>query len=151
MGCANSKASAGVDEPAKADATKYPAEPPVKPVNRPPLEPRDLECVPATHSPVPCAPLQVAVPAGVAAPTLREEPVAVMEPEGEAAEPVAEGEAAEATADPMKQISEDVTRTWALVAAGPLEPVGVAFFLKIFEIAPEALRAPPARVQPAPI
>ena len=51
----------------------------------------------------------------------------------------------------MKQISEDVTRTWALVAAQPLEPVGVAFFLKIFEIAPEALRAPPARVQPAPI
>ena len=40
----------------------------------------------------------------------------------------------------MKQISEDVTRTWALVAAQPLEPVGVAFFLKIFEIAPEALR-----------
>ena len=50
-----------------------------------------------THSPVPCAPMQVAVPAGVAAPTLREEPVAVMEPEGEAAEPAAEGEAAEAT------------------------------------------------------
>ena len=105
--------------------------------------------------------MQVAVPAGVAAPEPKEEePVAVMEPEGEAAEPVAEGEAAEpvaegeaaeATADPMKQISEDVTRTWALVAAGPLEPVGIAFFLKIFEIAPEALRAPPARVQPAPI
>eukprot|EP00964_Phaeocystis_antarctica_P081849 scaffold51248_cov68-Phaeocystis_antarctica.AAC.3 len=41
----------------------------------------------------------------------------------------------------MKQISDDVTRTWAMVAASPLEPVGVAFFLKIFEIAPEALRA----------
>ena len=47
----------------------------------------------------------------------------------------------------MKQISEDVTRTWALVAAQPLEPVGVAFFLKIFEIAPEALRVH-TRVQP---
>ena len=91
---------------------------------------------------------KVAVPAGVAAPTLREEPVAVMEPEGEAAEPVAEGEAAEATADPMKQISEDVTRTWALVAAGPLEPVGVAFFLKIFEIAPEALQLFPFKDEP---
>merc|ERR1712127_94479 len=40
----------------------------------------------------------------------------------------------------MKQTADDVTRTWALVAAGPLEPVGVAFFLKIFEIAPEALQ-----------
>ena len=39
------------------------------------------------------------------------------------------------------QIAEDVTRTWGLVASSPLEPVGVAFFLKIFEIAPEALRA----------
>ena len=79
----------------------------------------------------------------------------------------------------LKQIVQDVTRTWALVArssarlglqsknqegtrtklvglpaegAGqkksPLEPVGVAFFLKIFEIAPEALRAPPAPVEP---
>ena len=48
----------------------------------------------------------------------------------------------------MKQISEDVTRTWALVAAQPLEPVGVAFFLKIFEIAPEALRVH-TRVQPS--
>ena len=106
----------------------------------------------------------------------------------------------------LKQIVEDVTRTWALVADGPaaqpaeepeeskatskpclmarfsaclglqsksqegtsgtstklvglpaeeagqkkspLEPVGVAFFLKIFEIAPEALRAPPASVEP---
>ena len=48
----------------------------------------------------------------------------------------------------MKQISEDVTRTWALVAAQPLEPVGVAFFLKIFEIAPEALRVH-MRVQPS--
>ena len=147
MGCANSKAAA--EEATKSDATKVGAAEPA--AHGRPLEPRDLECVPATHSPVPCAPMQVAVPAGVAAPTLREEPVAVMEPEGEAAEPVAEREAAEATADPMKQISEDVTRTWALVAAGPLEPVGVAFFLKIFEIAPEALRAPPARVQPAPI
>jgi hypothetical protein len=43
----------------------------------------------------------------------------------------------------MKQIADDVTRTWGLVAAGPLEPVGVAFFLKIFEIAPEALRMCP--------
>ena len=102
----------------------------------------------------------------------------------------------------LKQIVEEVTRTWALVANGPaaqpaeepeeatnskpclmarfsaclglqsknqegtrtklvglpaegagqkkspLEPVGVAFFLKIFEIAPEALRAPPAPVEP---
>ena len=102
----------------------------------------------------------------------------------------------------LKQIVQDVTRTWALVANGPaaqpaeepeeasnskpclmarfsarlglqsknqegtrtklvglpaegagqkkspLEPVGVAFFLKIFEIAPEALRAPPASVEP---
>ena len=96
-----------------------------------------------------CVYVQVAVPAGVAAPEPpKEEPVAVMEPEGEAAEPVAEGEAAEAAEDPMKQISEDVTRTWALVAAQPLEPVGVAFFLKIFEIAPEALRVH-TRVQPS--
>ena len=106
----------------------------------------------------------------------------------------------------LKQIVEDVTRTWALVADGPaaqpaeepeeskatskpclmarfsaclglqsknqeststklvglpaeeagqkkspLEPVGVAFFLKIFEIAPEALRAPPASVEPSPM
>ena len=50
----------------------------------------------------------------------------------------------------MKQTADDVTRTWGLVAAGPLEPVGVAFFLKIFEIAPEALRALPATVQPSP-
>ena len=105
----------------------------------------------------------------------------------------------------LKQIVEDVTRTWALVANGPaaqpaeepeeatatskpclmarfsaclglqsksqegtstklvglpaeeagqkkspLEPVGVAFFLKIFEIAPEALRALPAPVEPSP-
>ena len=49
----------------------------------------------------------------------------------------------------MKQTADDVTRTWALVAAGPLEPVGVAFFLKIFEIAPEALRALPAPIQPS--
>ena len=48
----------------------------------------------------------------------------------------------------MKQIADDVTRTWAMVAASPLEPVGVAFFLKIFEIAPEALRALPASVEP---
>ena len=40
----------------------------------------------------------------------------------------------------MDQIAADVTRTWALVAASPLEPTGVAFFLKIFEIAPEALQ-----------
>ena len=51
----------------------------------------------------------------------------------------------------MKQIADDVTRTWAMVAASPLEPVGVAFFLKIFEIAPEALRAPPASVEPSPM
>ena len=51
----------------------------------------------------------------------------------------------------MKQTADDVTRTWALVAAGPLEPVGVAFFLKIFEIAPEALRALPAPVEPSPM
>ena len=49
----------------------------------------------------------------------------------------------------MVQTADDVTRTWALVAAGPLEPVGVAFFLKIFEIAPEALRALPAPIQPS--
>ena len=41
----------------------------------------------------------------------------------------------------MQQTADDVTRTWALVAASPLEPVGVAFFLKMFEIAPAALRA----------
>ena len=40
----------------------------------------------------------------------------------------------------MDQIAADVTRTWALVAASPLEPTGVAFFLKIFEIAPGALQ-----------
>ena len=41
----------------------------------------------------------------------------------------------------LEQQVAHVTRTWALVGkAAPLEKTGVAFFLKIFEIAPEALQ-----------
>jgi len=39
----------------------------------------------------------------------------------------------------LEQHVAHVTRTWALVAKSPLEATGVAFFLKIFEIAPAAL------------
>lgn len=39
----------------------------------------------------------------------------------------------------LAEMAADVQRTWSVVKLSPLEPTGVAFFLKIFELAPAAL------------